>query len=209
MFGADVPIQRHPVSSSNVKSIGFSGRLGVLEVEFHNGGVYRYAEVTIDEAMSVMGAPSKGQAVREIQESRPSLRMKPKPESSAGLDAPDPGPPAPPLAPKVKLSCPVVPSLDGLDPAILKEAVAQRPALPLHMHQALVGAARCTCGGNLRPIGDSPQEDALVDPQEDALVETGKALGEAGVVRCDKCGAVDASPAGAAAVLAASEGWVG
>jgi KTSC domain len=33
-------MERQPVSSSNLKSVGYDPRSRTLEIEFHNGGVY-------------------------------------------------------------------------------------------------------------------------------------------------------------------------
>lgn len=54
-------IQRYPVKhSSNIKSIGFDSGEEILEVEFGNGGVYRYKNVTAGLHADLMAAPSKG-----------------------------------------------------------------------------------------------------------------------------------------------------
>lgn len=53
-------MNRTPVSSSNLASIGYDAESLVLEVEFNNGRVYQYFDVpqgTYDELMS---ASSKG-----------------------------------------------------------------------------------------------------------------------------------------------------
>ena len=33
---------RQPVSSSNIRSIGYDSESNTLEIEFHSGGVYQY-----------------------------------------------------------------------------------------------------------------------------------------------------------------------
>lgn len=33
---------RQPVSSSNIRSIGYDSKSNTLEIEFHSGGVYQY-----------------------------------------------------------------------------------------------------------------------------------------------------------------------
>ena len=38
-------MQRQPVESSSLASVGYEERTRTLEVEFHNGGVYQYLEV--------------------------------------------------------------------------------------------------------------------------------------------------------------------
>jgi hypothetical protein len=38
-------MNRIPVSSSDVASVGYDSEAGVLEVEFHSGGLYQYFDV--------------------------------------------------------------------------------------------------------------------------------------------------------------------
>jgi len=49
---------RQPVSSSNLKSVGYGN--GILEVEFHNGGIYQYYSVPSSVYNALMNASSKG-----------------------------------------------------------------------------------------------------------------------------------------------------
>ena len=51
-------IERIPVESSNIESIGYSGY--ILEVEFQGGSVYRYPEVPIEVYKELMEADSHG-----------------------------------------------------------------------------------------------------------------------------------------------------
>lgn len=51
---------RQPVSSSNLKSIGYDPQSGTLEIEFHHGSVYQYLNVPKAEYDSLMNAPSHG-----------------------------------------------------------------------------------------------------------------------------------------------------
>ena len=46
------------VSSSRIKSVGWEN--DVLEIEFHNGSVYQYFDVTKNEYERFMRAPSLG-----------------------------------------------------------------------------------------------------------------------------------------------------
>lgn len=50
--------QRTPIASSTLKSAGYAD--GVLEVEFHNGSVYRYLDVPADVAEAFLASDSKG-----------------------------------------------------------------------------------------------------------------------------------------------------
>lgn len=54
-------MQRAPVQSSNVRSVGYDA--GVLEVEFSSGGVYRYAGVPEATYQALMKSPSIGRYV--------------------------------------------------------------------------------------------------------------------------------------------------
>jgi uncharacterized protein len=51
-------MQRTPVQSSNVQSIGYEN--GVLEIQFHNGGIYQYFDVPAQIHQALMAASSKG-----------------------------------------------------------------------------------------------------------------------------------------------------
>lgn len=53
-------IQRRAVRSSNVKSIGYDRFKRLLEVEFHNGGVYHFHEVSPEDHRRLMTADSVG-----------------------------------------------------------------------------------------------------------------------------------------------------
>ena len=51
-------MQRQPVESSNIASIGVEN--GVIEVEFKHGGVYQYSGCSPDLCEQFLAAPSKG-----------------------------------------------------------------------------------------------------------------------------------------------------
>lgn len=53
-------MERQPVSSSNLKSVGYDRDRRVLEIEFQNGRVYRYHDVPPEEYEELMKAPSLG-----------------------------------------------------------------------------------------------------------------------------------------------------
>lgn len=53
-------INRVPVTSGNIKSIGHDPKTNTLEVEFHDGGVYRYPGVDSEAHNALMGAESIG-----------------------------------------------------------------------------------------------------------------------------------------------------
>jgi hypothetical protein len=54
------PMERTPVSSSNIGAIGYEAETQILEIEFINGRVYQYSGVSIDEYEAMMNADSKG-----------------------------------------------------------------------------------------------------------------------------------------------------
>lgn len=53
-------MERIPVSSSNISSIGYDADSQTLEIEFNNGGVYQYSGVSQDVYDEMMSADSKG-----------------------------------------------------------------------------------------------------------------------------------------------------
>ena len=65
-----------PVRSSNVRSVGYSEAERVLEVSFHNGGLYRYNNVPADVHAALMTSPSKGSFLaRFIKDRYPYRRI--------------------------------------------------------------------------------------------------------------------------------------
>jgi hypothetical protein len=53
-------MQRQPVSSSNIASIGYDEATQTLEVEFLNNSVYQYFNVPVNIHEALMTAPSHG-----------------------------------------------------------------------------------------------------------------------------------------------------
>lgn len=47
-------------SSSNVRSIRYENELQILEVTFHNGGIYQYYDIPMQVSQNFEQAPSKG-----------------------------------------------------------------------------------------------------------------------------------------------------
>jgi hypothetical protein len=64
IFNAFVPggrvVTRTPVSSSNLRSVGYETTLHTLEVEFHSGTIYQYFKVPQSVYQGLMAAASKG-----------------------------------------------------------------------------------------------------------------------------------------------------
>jgi len=59
-------MERSPVESSVIASIGYDAATSVLELEFHNGGVYRYFLVPPSVHQALAGAASIGRAFQEL-----------------------------------------------------------------------------------------------------------------------------------------------
>ncbi len=55
-----MPIERKPVQSSTIKSIGHDPTTNTLHVEFHNGGIYHYHGVPASAHVGLMDAKSIG-----------------------------------------------------------------------------------------------------------------------------------------------------
>ena len=53
-------MDRTPVVSSNLKSVGYNVDTKILEIEFHNGSVYQYYGVPLNVYEGLMKAPSHG-----------------------------------------------------------------------------------------------------------------------------------------------------
>lgn len=53
-------MNRDPVSSSNLQSVGYDEASQTLEVEFKDGVVYQYFDVSSAEHAGLVGAPSVG-----------------------------------------------------------------------------------------------------------------------------------------------------
>lgn len=57
-------MERTPVVSSNVASVGYDKETNTLEIQFKNGGIYQYPGVDPDTHLSLMGAESIGRFVQ-------------------------------------------------------------------------------------------------------------------------------------------------
>lgn len=53
-------MERVSVSSSNLRSVGYDAATSTLEIEFHNGGLYRYTGVPATVHAGLMSASSHG-----------------------------------------------------------------------------------------------------------------------------------------------------
>ena len=70
-------MNRTPVRSSNIRSIGYDPDDGILEVEFHSGGIYQYSGVSESVYQGFMRAPSKGSYFHDhIRDRYPTRRVR-------------------------------------------------------------------------------------------------------------------------------------
>lgn len=53
-------MNRQPVSSSNLSSVGFDEMTSTLEIQFHGGSIYQYFNVPQSVYVSLLSAGSKG-----------------------------------------------------------------------------------------------------------------------------------------------------
>ena len=53
-------MQRQPVDSSNLRSVGYDAEQQILEIEFKSGSVYQYFNVPATVYEALMSASSKG-----------------------------------------------------------------------------------------------------------------------------------------------------
>lgn len=53
-------MERTPITSTNIRAVGYDEDSQTLEVEFNDGSVYQYAGVPIGEHEGLMNADSKG-----------------------------------------------------------------------------------------------------------------------------------------------------
>ena len=69
-------MNRTPVSSSNLRSVGFDTGSSILEIEFHSGEVYVYFGVPESVYNELMAASSKGTFHDDrIKDRYPSRRL--------------------------------------------------------------------------------------------------------------------------------------
>ena len=74
-------IRRVPVESTALAAVGYSKRLRALEIEFRNGAIYRYLDVSPGVHTALMAAPSKARFYHEnIRGKYRSLHVRPRPK---------------------------------------------------------------------------------------------------------------------------------
>jgi hypothetical protein len=53
-------VQREPVSSTSIATVGYDEATATLEIEFHNGRIYQFRGVPPQMAVALRAAPSTG-----------------------------------------------------------------------------------------------------------------------------------------------------
>jgi len=67
-------MNRQPVVSSNLASVGYDPATSMLEIEFNNGGIYQYSNVPESVYSGLMRASSKGTYFHDYIKERYSYR---------------------------------------------------------------------------------------------------------------------------------------
>jgi hypothetical protein len=67
-------MQRQRVQSSNVYAVGYDEQVQMLEVEFHSGSIYQYANVPLTVYRQFMRADSKGKFLNAVVKKTYSYR---------------------------------------------------------------------------------------------------------------------------------------
>ncbi len=70
-------MEREPVVSSNLRSIGYDAAQRILEIEFRHGGIYQYSGITSTTYQGLMQATSHGAYFnRYIRDKYPTSRIR-------------------------------------------------------------------------------------------------------------------------------------
>jgi lysyl-tRNA synthetase class 2 len=59
-------MERQPVDSSSIASVGYDDRSFELDIEYKNGRIYRYSQVPAAAYRLLLRAPSIGQYVNQV-----------------------------------------------------------------------------------------------------------------------------------------------
>ena len=69
-------MERQPVKSTNVKTVGYDTKEKTLEVEFQSGGIYQYAGVQPEMYADLLASESIGRFISQvIRAGRRGLRI--------------------------------------------------------------------------------------------------------------------------------------
>ena len=70
-------MERKRVNASNLRSVGYDPRGGVLEIEFSSGSIVQYSGVSEEVYRRLMNAPSPGSFFHDkIEEDFPAKRVR-------------------------------------------------------------------------------------------------------------------------------------
>ncbi len=85
-------MERKPVVSSNLVSVGYDPESLTCEIEFRGGNVYRYLGMTPERHQAFLEAPSLGKHFHQhIRGKYVTEKMTPAPEGAANVGFPAPG----------------------------------------------------------------------------------------------------------------------
>jgi len=70
-------MERKLSTSSRMKSLGHDPETNQMDIEFKNGKIYRYENVTTEMFNSVFLAESQGQALNQLTSNYPGITFKP------------------------------------------------------------------------------------------------------------------------------------
>ena len=59
-------MQREPIDSSVIASMGYVAARRILEIEFHSGDIYRYFDIPEEEYAAFRSADSKGTYLNQV-----------------------------------------------------------------------------------------------------------------------------------------------
>ena len=69
-------MNRTPVTSSNLRSVGYDSQNSVLEIEFHKSGTYQYSGVSAAQYKALMSAASHGSYfIAHIKDAYPTRKI--------------------------------------------------------------------------------------------------------------------------------------
>lgn len=69
-------MKRSPVTSSNIKSVGYEEKTTLLEVEFNNGKVYQYHPVPMNIYLEMVASESIGTYFNKNIKNAPGIKFK-------------------------------------------------------------------------------------------------------------------------------------
>lgn len=75
-YAQELSMQRTPVESTNIDSVGFDPKEKIMEIAFKGGGVYQYTGATVEKHYAdLMAAVSKGKHFTKHIRHDPELKV--------------------------------------------------------------------------------------------------------------------------------------